>query len=101
MNRRPHRHPASPVPWCELTAMILRGVPTLPNAACRGHPRLFDGDTPEHRSKAIEICQHCCPEIHNCHKWAAALPNSRRVSGVVAGKYRNGIHRKEKEIPKQ
>ena len=104
MTGRPRRRPTTPTPWCELTAVILDGMPALPNALCRRTPpQLFDGDTDETRATAIAICQRC-PEIQNCRQWVATLPQSRRPSGVVAGKYRrsnsNEIHEYNSPIRK-
>lgn len=57
-----------------LIGTILRGVPSLPLAACRGHdPRLFDdridGENPATRIQRHELARRVytgCPERHRC-----------------------------------
>lgn len=91
MTRRP-----PPPPGVEaLLAAILRGVPHLPGAHCRGRPELFD-ETGQHESpevaqqrhnQAVGLCEHC-PALSACEQWCAGLKPNHRPSGVVAGRIR-------------
>jgi WhiB family transcriptional regulator, redox-sensing transcriptional regulator len=72
-----------------LLAEILRGVPRLPGALCRGRHSLFDIDekNPAYRERiADEAAAVCfrCPVLAECGRWAAH-PHAR-VRGVVAGR---------------
>lgn len=69
---------------------IVAAVPELPRAACRGRHKLFDGDTAADRVRAERICRDECPALGRCRRWFTSLPVSRRPSGVVAGKFRDG-----------
>ena len=48
--RKAHGEPTTPSqltgpPWLELAAKMLKGMPALPNALCRGNAAVFDGQT--------------------------------------------------------
>lgn len=70
----------------------LRAVPRLPDAACLGHPHLFDradgrGFDPEvkaARDAAKTICGRC-PELDPCRAWIEQLTPGQRPRGVVGG----------------
>jgi hypothetical protein len=76
--------------YVDLLGAILRGVPKLPKALCRGQIRLFDADDPNdverenQRYDAAKLCSRC-PELDPCSAWVDSLPPSRRPAGVVAG----------------
>lgn len=65
---------------------ILRRVPLMPEAACRGHAGLFDADRLEDAPKAAKALALCetCPALSQCERFAASLPHSR-LRGVWAG----------------
>lgn len=70
-----------------LLAEILRGLPRLDNAACRGRHVVWDCEQTDHDEReytqrsAIEQCKKC-PALAACREWAAAQTN---LTGVVAG----------------
>lgn len=83
-------------PWVEVLAAILRGVPSLPGAACAGHPEPFDPpergddphDTAERHAFAVSACQRC-PALPACRAWFASLRPTQRPHGVTAGQVHN------------
>jgi hypothetical protein len=82
-----------------LLSYILRDCPSLPNAACRGRAREFDGD---HRrgpitQQAREICLFACPAFPECSQWVNSLHPDARPRGITAGQFRRSIPRKRKE----
>jgi hypothetical protein len=73
----------------------LRGIPRFPDAACRGHHRMFDAeDAPKAAiALAVETCQTRCPALSACAAWYTSLPRRERPFGVTAGIYRKpGSH---------
>jgi len=82
--------------WLELLARIVRGMPNLADAACRGRHELFDADesadpdeAAERHARAVALCQRC-PALAECRSWVDNLPPPRRPSGVVAGRLPDG-----------
>jgi hypothetical protein len=65
-----------------LLSKLLRGVPKLPGALCRGRGELFVSDDPDDTAAAVDVC-HQCPELAACQTWAA---KQRKLFGVVAGR---------------
>lgn len=87
-DRKPPARPEpGPVP---LLVAILDGIPALPDAACRGHERLFDPptgherpeDTAQRHHAAAKLCAQC-PALEPCRQWAQT---QRPYSGVVGGR---------------
>lgn len=88
----------SAAPWIDLTAAIIEGSTSLPDALCRGRPELFDprdldGPRSEWESvesaearhaEAVELCRRC-PVLAECRAWLDSLSASQRPAGVVAG----------------
>ena len=64
---------------------LLRDMPALPDALCRGRSALFDGGTGTSTAPdAAELCSHC-PEFAACTDWARRqAPTS--LTGVWAGR---------------
>jgi Transcription factor WhiB len=87
---RPRRRKITTAPLIELAAEILHGVPSLPNAACRGKQDLFDATTDTDRTAAMAHCAHC-DDLAACQAWMRAIPRHRRPQGVVAGVYRGPV----------
>lgn len=71
----------------------LAALPALPGAACKGRAPLFDGETTGDRIQAERLCRDACPSLGRCGRWVASLSPSRRPSGVIAGRYREGRFR--------
>ncbi|WP_094287663.1 hypothetical protein [Mycobacterium lehmannii] len=69
---------------------FLASVPALPGAACKGRGPLFDGETPADRIRAERLCRDACPSLGRCRRWVGSLSPSRRPTGVIAGKFREG-----------
>lgn len=72
----------SAAPWVEALAAILRGVPKLSGALCRGDAR-FTSEDPDDLADALEIC-HACPALDACKAWVTTLPRARIPVGVTA-----------------
>jgi hypothetical protein len=76
-----------------LLSVILADTPSLPDAACRERPELFnaaaddeDFDEAQYRHDAAQQACHGCPALQQCREWAMSLPAHRRPSGVIAGR---------------
>lgn len=71
---------------------VLRGVPHLPGAACRGQWELFDllpGTSPDRddlAAQALATCRRHCPALADCGQWFDSLPPKHRPVGVIAGR---------------
>jgi hypothetical protein len=76
----------------------LRGIPKLPDAACRGRSDLFDGATEEDIAEATAVCSRC-PELNACKRWADMLPHNG-IHGVIAGEYREWVSHPSVRRPK-
>lgn len=72
----------------------LAAVPSLRDAACRGHSELFDATIPgsgtreqvaQAQQLALQICR-TCPALPGCRRWVDSLPAWKRPPGVVAGR---------------
>lgn len=88
MTKPPAYLDATSPPWLLLTAAILRGAPRLSGALCRGRAELFDGQTPEDRAAAAELCARC-PVRRDCAAFARRTASWReRPVGVIAGRHR-------------
>lgn len=74
-----------------LLSRILWELPSLPLAACRERPGLFDdrlpGETPEQRAERLEaavtVCRRC-PELTVCEQ--LPMPRGWHSVGVQAGR---------------
>jgi hypothetical protein len=86
-------------PAVTLLCCILKGSPSLPDAACRNQARLFDGD--RHggpvTAEAQQICLTGCRSYPECAAWINGLRPDSRPRGVIAGQFRRSIPRKRKE----
>ncbi|WP_068179698.1 WhiB family transcriptional regulator [Mycobacterium sp. UM_CSW] len=72
----------------------LRGIPNLPDAACRNLPELFDATDEIDAEPAIALCRSC-PALQDCAAWAATLPKNS-ISGVVAARIHVWTDRRRK-----
>jgi hypothetical protein len=85
----PQRCHDDPVSVTELLDELAHDIPDLHDAACRGHPEVFDV-ADRHDTQAIAqakaVCQSC-PALRDCRDWLASLPRAMRPSGVIAGRY--------------
>lgn len=70
----------------DLLAAVLHRAPKLENAACRHHPKLFDGDTAEDIAAATAICKYGCPVLTECRAWLKVVPKRLRPIGVAGGR---------------
>lgn len=71
-----------PGPLALLTAM-LRDMPSLSGALCKGRSVLFDRGGDDASSDAVELCGFC-PALTACGEWAARQPVGS-LTGVWAG----------------
>jgi hypothetical protein len=69
-----------------LLGNILRGVPRLPGALCRGQHHLFDSDLPADVADAAALCNRC-PALQACAEWSSGLKHNQ-ANGVIAAEYR-------------
>lgn len=85
---------AARTPWDASSSLdvllsgVLRDVPAMPTASCRGHHDVFDlaaaGDVDAQR-QAVAICRGCA-DRGRCRDWATTLTaTERRAMGVVGG----------------
>lgn len=72
----------------------------MPGAACRGLGELFDPLDPDDESDrtsaevaAMRVCERQCPVLAQCRRWFKSLPDSRKPTGVVAGR----VYRRQQE----
>jgi WhiB family redox-sensing transcriptional regulator len=98
----PRRRGRRRVNWDSMSALI-RGIPDLPGARCKGRADLFEATVDEQRitpsgepkyvpraeiqnarTAAMHLCE-TCPSRTACGAWIATLRPSRRPRGVVAG----------------
>jgi hypothetical protein len=93
------RHRLRGDPTTTLLSYVLKGVPSLPHAACRNQAHLFDGDRRGGpvTAQASEICLTACRSYPECAAWVNGLHPDRRPRGVIAGQFRRSIPRKRKE----
>lgn len=89
--------------WAAVTALI-RGVPDLPGARCRGQAELFEAaigrrisepsreaqakrrtEVENARAVALGLC-HSCPSLVACRAWVDGMRPTRRPPGVVGGR---------------
>lgn len=71
-----------------LLADLAQGIPSLPEAACRG-TNVMDVANGRERAaitRAKAVCA-ACPVQPACAAWLEGLPKTQRPSGVVAGRY--------------
>ena len=84
---RPSRIKITTAPLIELAAEILRGVPSLPNAACRDQGDLMDATTAADIATATALCRRC-DDLERLSACCAPIPRVRQPAGVTAGVYR-------------
>jgi hypothetical protein len=80
-----------PPEWLALVSAILTGVPSLPQAACRGMAPGFDGTRDVDPIMPVTICRRC-PELAPCREWFAGLPVDAQPVGVIGGEVRRDAH---------
>jgi len=85
-----HRNLPSGVTMIGVIAELLDQLahaPSLPGAACRGRPELFDVERDDRDAIAArESSLRDLPGTRPCRRWLASLPRSAHPSGVVAGR---------------
>lgn len=69
--------------WLVLLGLILRGSPSLPQAACRDCPEPFTSNRRDDIALAKSICQSCI-EQPKCDAWARQQKRGDIV-GVLGG----------------
>jgi hypothetical protein len=71
----------------DLLAALARGVPSMPEAACKGREAEYDAARTDRYAvpAALQICASC-PVLSRCADWASTLPRSQRI-GVLGGIY--------------
>ncbi|KMO82303.1 hypothetical protein [Mycolicibacterium chlorophenolicum] len=85
--------------WEDVTG-LLRGIPDLPGARCKGKAQLFEATIGEYRHRAgrpptsdelgharrraLSVCR-ACPALSLCRAYLDGLPLAQRPRGVVAG----------------